>query len=81
MSTQRDLETIERELERLHEQSKKLGLNVDEVKKLDVLLKAKALLQGEPTKIVKAAEGISDDAILKAIGNAASDMPKHTRKQ
>lgn len=68
MST-RDKLTIEMELDRLHRQSEKLGLTAEDVQKLERLIKARALLEGQPTSISKSISGKepTDEEILEAL--------------
>ena len=68
--SRRDELTIEMELERLHKRAAELGLTKDDVQKLEILIKARALLKGDPTSVAKTiskAEKLSDEELLKKL--------------
>lgn len=69
MSKQPELTIIENEIKRLRAQSKKSGLSLEDVKKLETLIKTRQLVLGEPTEITKTTDGkpVSDAAVLEAL--------------
>lgn len=71
MST-RDKLTIEMELDRLHRQSERLGLTAEDVQKLERLIKARALLEGQPTSISKSVSSkeLSNEELMKQLESA-----------
>lgn len=75
------LQLIENEIERLSKRSNnsRTGLDLDDVKKLETLIKTRQLLLGEPTDISKElGNDLSEAQILKAL---KSEAPKANGKK
>lgn len=81
MSDKPELSIIHNEIERLETQSGKSGLTLEDVKKLETLIKTRQLILGEPTEITSTKEApkkkVSDKDVLAAL----KPKKKATRKR
>lgn len=80
----KELSLIEREIARLEEKSQtsQNGLSIDDLKKLDILVKNKQLASGQPTEIVKNIneDDVSNDDIYSILNNTpSSNVKKHIK--
>lgn len=66
-----ELSIIQNEIERLQKQSGNSGLSLDDVKKLETLIKTRQLILGEPTEITStkttSKKSVSDKDVLATL--------------
>lgn len=72
----KELSLIEREIARLEDRSlsSKNGMSLDDLKKLDLLVKNKKLIQGQPTEITRVIDDtqVEDEDVFSILTNTPS---------